>query len=388
MHSRALDGIRGLAIALVLLHNVGTIHAGGGVLGSLLSRFASIGWVGVTLFFVLSGFLITRGLLQLGDSPRYFQTFFARRALRIFPLYYLTLTFFFLVLPALNAAPKPIQDDLPNQIWYWLYLTNWTQYAGLGGMALPHFWSLAVEEQFYLIWPLLLWRRSPEQVLRISAGVIIIAMLSRIGMIAFDAPRMEIYTFTVCRMDALAMGAVAAVWLHDRRLAPARVFESKPMLLAAAGALLLGRVIPKGYGMVDATGQIIGYALFGIAFTALLLAAVAAEKEPVQRWVRSLQWGALRSLGKYSYAIYVFHAPLHAMVGIPLLKHIGWSERLTTSQTISYLVVFTFSVYVLALVSYHAFEVHFLRLKEFFEPTANVARGLRSEPESSRSAGA
>ncbi len=387
MHSRALDGIRGLAIAAVVLHNLGQIHASSGVFGDALQRVAALGWVGVTLFFVLSGFLITRGLLLLQSSPAYFQTFFARRALRIFPLYYVTLAFFFWILPLLTVPPQPIQDDLSHQIWYWLYLTNWTQHSGLGGMSLPHFWSLAVEEQFYLAWPFILWRRSPAQVLRICGGLIVLSLVSRVVLTLLETDPMNIYTFTICRMDALAMGAAAAVWLHDRRLAPNAIFNWRTMLLTAAGVLLLGRVLPKAYGMVDPMGQIVGYPLFGIAFTALLLAALAAEADTRTKWVRSLHWTPLRALGKYSYAIYIFHVPLHGLVGVPLLQHFGFPERLAMPHMVGYLIVHAAAVFALAWVSYHAFEVHFLRLKDRVsappapdEAAADVSSRLELDP--------
>ena len=202
--SPALDGIRGLAILMVLAHNTLRVAPEGGVLSEVVASVSGIGWTGVTLFFVLSGFLITRGLMEEQGSPTYFRAFYLRRALRIFPLYYLFLVFFLLVLPALDAAPQNIVDDLPRQIWYWLYLSNWTQFADLGGTGLPHLWSLAVEEQFYLLWPLLVWRRSPRQVLWLCMGVIAVAFVARVGLVLGGVEPMQIYTFTITRVDSLA----------------------------------------------------------------------------------------------------------------------------------------------------------------------------------------
>jgi peptidoglycan/LPS O-acetylase OafA/YrhL len=378
-HSPGLDGLRGIAIALVVLHNVNVIPHGGSSVGNLVSRVAGIGWVGVSLFFVLSGFLITRGLLATRGAHDYFKSFFGRRALRIFPLYYLTLSFFFVLVPGLaqhglGDVPQSIVDDLPKQHWYWLYLTNWTQHAGLGGLALAHLWSLAVEEQFYLVWPFAMMAlRTSRQVLALCTSVIVIAILSRVWMVSVGANPMQIYTFTICRMDALAMGAAAAALLLDDGPHRGRLtWHSRPgvWLGVSALALVVGRVIPDGYGMVHPAGQIFGYALFGIASTALLLATLGAEAAAKpSRWasaVRALSFPPLRSLGKYSYAIYVFHPPVHEWLGKPLLVRLGWAEHPSTLQGLGYIVGVSAFVYALAWLSYHAFEKHFLKLKRHF----------------------
>jgi peptidoglycan/LPS O-acetylase OafA/YrhL len=157
----ALDGIRGLAIALVMFHHF-TLYGGmrpDFVLDKVYRHVALVGWVGVDLFFVLSGFLIT-GILHDSRSDRhYFRNFYMRRTLRIFPLYYGVLAATFLVLPLVLDVSGSCRELLRDQAWYWTYLINvqigldyWPSCFVLG-----HFWSLAVEEQFYLVWPLLLY---------------------------------------------------------------------------------------------------------------------------------------------------------------------------------------------------------------------------------------
>ena len=220
--SPALDGVRGLAILVVLAYNTLHIAPDGGLAAQAVTRVAGIGWTGVTLLFEVSGFLITRSLMQEQGSPTFFRSFYLRPALRIFSLYYLFLVFFLLVLPALGAAPQNIVDDLLRQICCWLYLNNWTQFANLGGTGLPHLWSLAVEEQFYLLWPLLVWRRLPQQVLVLCLVVIEVALVAGIALVLAEVPPMQNYTFTITitRIDPLAVGGVAAVGVHQGEVAP------------------------------------------------------------------------------------------------------------------------------------------------------------------------
>ena len=129
----ALDGLRGLAILLVVVyHNFGFIH------------YSSFGWLGVDLFFVLSGFLITEILLNTVGKKGFLRNFYARRALRIFPLYYLSLFVFLFLLPALNLFPGS-EYYVGNQGWLWAYLQNWLFIfrENESTVTLHHLWSLA-----------------------------------------------------------------------------------------------------------------------------------------------------------------------------------------------------------------------------------------------------
>jgi len=117
-----LDGIRGIAIALVMLFHFARFESGHSRLGNVLSIVPAIGWSGVDLFFVLSGFLITGILLRTRSGSSYYRAFYGRRVLRIFPLYYATLVFFLVVAPRLTEAGP--QDRVGEPIWYWLFLNN------------------------------------------------------------------------------------------------------------------------------------------------------------------------------------------------------------------------------------------------------------------------
>ena len=161
----ALDGLRGIAVLLVLIHHFSGIPAAGlGVPTGFYRewlRFATIGWAGVDLFFVLSGFLITSILYDAkGPALAFFKNFYARRALRIFPVYYVLVVFMLFLLPWIipgeEAASAKLRD---NQLWLWFYLRNIQSLADFQsligtGHLVGHLWSLAVEEQFYLVWPM------------------------------------------------------------------------------------------------------------------------------------------------------------------------------------------------------------------------------------------
>jgi peptidoglycan/LPS O-acetylase OafA/YrhL len=199
----ALDGLRGLAILLVVVyHNFGFIDV------------FFFGWLGVDLFFVLSGFLITDILLKTVGSADYLRNFYARRVLRIFPLYYLCLILFLVVLPNLDVA-FDIKYYTDNQLWIWTYLQNWLYIFKDPAQTntLNHLWSLAVEEQFYLLWPLvILLIRKPGHLL-VCMGLLLVGVLGLRLWIwnnhVADLAYFNLYTFT--RIDGICIGCMIAL---------------------------------------------------------------------------------------------------------------------------------------------------------------------------------
>jgi len=385
-HLPALDGVRGLAIALVLCHNFQILEGPPDLIGRVAELAFDLGWIGVQLFFVLSGFLITRILLQTQDAPNYYFAFFGRRLLRIFPLYYATLAVAFILLPALGAMPARWEADRPQQLWLWLYLSNWTAPYGSASHAFPHFWSLAVEEQFYLLWPLLVHRRSAAQVLR-WCGAIALAILGvRIGMLAAGLGPDPVYSFTVTRLDALAIGGAAAAWLQLPG-APARAIALRQRLIAAALVLAaVGFVATRGYPRTSPLGQTLGYSVLALVFALGVVAAAAgdavADGVAARGWVGWLRAAPLRLLGRYSYGMYVFHKPLHDLAGKPLLQSLGLYDHAGSAVAVAYIAVATLVTLGLAMVSYHLFEKRFLGLKRWFvaEPARLMAASGRPVP--------
>ncbi len=166
-HQPALDGLRGCAALMVLVHHYGLVASFEPqkmtALDGLVRRLLFFGWTGVDLFFVLSGFLITSILLASRNDPSYYKLFYTRRALRILPLYYLVAVIGIYILPVLGAIGQALAGDAHiNQIWIWTYTVNigmlWGRYFG----SLDVLWSLAIEEQFYIFWPLLVHRLKPK----------------------------------------------------------------------------------------------------------------------------------------------------------------------------------------------------------------------------------
>jgi peptidoglycan/LPS O-acetylase OafA/YrhL len=372
-HLPTLDGLRGVAILLVMLHNMEFLDAPATPVAHGVALAFNLGWVGVQLFFVLSGFLITRILLQMQDMPGHYRVFFMRRVLRIFPLYYAALLVFMVLLPTLNGTPVSAQQ----QMWFWLYLVNWVEPSQLDSTLLPHFWSLAVEEQFYLAWPFLVFNCSPRRLAGWCLAMAVAVMALRVGMRLDGVNPEAIYMYTVSRMDALALGAAAAA-LTAMPAAWARVvaFGSTRLALVACALLALG--VPATHGLyprTDSLGQTVGYSVLAVAFTLLLLAGVVADQQRAsgagERWsLRWLRGGALCVLGKYSYGLYVLHKPLHDLVGKPWLNAHGLLPTGSVGVSVAYLTVAVVSCLALEMVVFRLLEAPFLALKRHFPAPA------------------
>lgn len=184
---------------------------------TLIKRFSTIGQTGVDLFFVLSGFLITRILLSTRGDTGYFKKFFARRSLRILPLYYFFLILFLFGVPWLTARETPPW----HQQWYfWVFLQNAPMTFGWEYAGPEPYWSLAVEEHFYLVWPLLVAFLNRKSLAQIAIAMVTVTPLLRYFMLNAD---LEVYYFSLTRFDALAGGALIAIaepWLllNSRRV--------------------------------------------------------------------------------------------------------------------------------------------------------------------------
>jgi len=373
-HLPSLDGLRGLAVLMVVAHNLSPIHPEGWlshVLTSLLDR----GWVGVQLFFVLSGFLITGILLDSQDQPRPLTRFFGARALRILPLYGATLVVVFGVLPwlghGLGAGPR---DAWPLA----LFISNWMSFQP-GENPLPHFWSLAVEEQFYLLWPFLIPRFGLKGLVRFCLGLTVAALAIRWLLMQHGAPSELIYRYSVCRMDALACGAAAAALL---RLPPAANWLSRhpghTAMLAAV--LLFSAAVSGGLTQYAAATQLLGYAFLSTGLAAAVLAVAHADLSGLRggHGMALLRWPALGRVGCYSYGMYVLHLPLHLTLGAPLLQALRQSGLAPLPAGLAYVVLATAAVFGLAALSYHLFEARFLRLKSRLPGASGRAEPARN----------
>jgi len=200
----------------------------------------SASWIGVDLFFCLSGFLITGILCKHRRGPGYFRNFYARRVLRIFPLHYLFLLTVFVVLPALHCDLAP--SSRAEQAWFWLYASNrLTAVQGWQDVIVHHFWSLGIEEQFYLLWPLvvfLLPRRALIVTLLIACAM---GIALRWLAIVEGKPPTFLFTYTFTRLDSICVGSLLALWLRgdDAERHPITRALDRGGAAGAAAALLL-----------------------------------------------------------------------------------------------------------------------------------------------------
>ncbi|MEN0110920.1 MAG: acyltransferase [Planctomycetota bacterium] len=311
----ALDGLRGVAILWVLWHQLVVIPTPD-ALTRLVTWPASVGWVGVQLFFVLSGFLITGVLLDTRDAPRRASSFYARRALRILPLYLLLLT---VVFGAAASAGGGLGVDRLSR-WqvagYWLLLGNWSQMAAddllIGPLAVT--WSVAIEEQFYLLWPLVVWTL-PRRAFAVTCCLLVAAAVGfRLWALSRGWGDVSVYVATPGRLDALAIGAIAAVAARSEWNPPAWVTPLAVTCVVSAAAIdLVGSLAADGPTYFCPRGSLgVGMTLGAIAAGALV-GRMADGRKPIAaaRWLEA-DW--LRSWGRYSYGVYLTHGPIRAVV--------------------------------------------------------------------------
>jgi peptidoglycan/LPS O-acetylase OafA/YrhL len=360
-HIPALDGIRALAILLVIPHNVDLLRPPVPTVDYPAVIFLHAGWIGVQLFFVLSGFLITGNLLDTRGSGNYFSAFFGRRALRIMPLYFAVLCLAFVIAPAIVTLPEGLRATAHHQVWLWTFLSNWADPFGADVHGFGHFWSLAVEEQFYLLWPLIVFLCGPSRLLRVCGVVAVLALATRCWLIYEHFPEEALYMFTICRMDALAMGAAAAALIRIPSTLAFLQRSVKAVAWLAAGMLLATTLGTRGLAMYEVSTQSIGYTLLSIAFALVLLLAALPTTGALRATMRLLACTPLRLIGRYSYGMYVFHLPLHTFFGIVLLRSLV--GVVTPTDGLVYIVVITAVSFGIAALSYELFERRFLRLK-------------------------
>jgi peptidoglycan/LPS O-acetylase OafA/YrhL len=364
-HIAVLDGLRGLAILMVMfVHFVGDETPRTAVERAIV-KLANYGVWGVDLFFVLSGFLITGILYDAKTSPHYFRNFYVRRTLRIFPLYYGFLAVLFVVLPALPVPyPSGLADAARHQAWLWTYTTN-VYLAGAGSWALPyvsHFWSLAVEEHFYLLWPIVVLSCGRSALLKVCVAGVAVSLVLRCALSFAGASAIALVVLTPCRLDALCVGAFAA--LAVRTVGLGRVAHAAaPSLLALSALTVLVSAANATLSSLQSVALPVRGTLVALTFGALLVTSVAAPR--TSSTSRVLRSRAMRFFGKYSYSLYVFHGVValafqeHRILDAAGAHLLAMGARATVGVAVSLL---------LAIGSYELFERHFLRLKDRFAP--------------------
>jgi len=366
-HVPALDGVRGIAILLVLLYHFVTSLEVLGLSSPYLLPF-HLGWCGVDVFFALSGFLITGILLDTKNAPHYFKSFYVRRLLRIFPLYYLAI---FVVLLLRMALPQAgvwgIYDSswAPGSLlWPTLLLQNAANLRhGVDPTGvLTHYWSLAVEEHFYLVWPLLVWLLPRRWILAVALTTAFASVAARALLFHHVTDIFTIFDLTPLRMDGLAIGAIAAVELRARG---ARALAKPAMLLLAIALAMLAILFLLRRTPVqnDHAVWLFCYPLVAVCTAAVLLLGSAGGRIALLLSAAPLRW-----FGKYSFGLYVWHP----VIGM-LLFHSRVAVFPKDGGTFLYLAIAA-AILILDLavawVSFHLWEKPFLNLKRFFPADA------------------
>jgi peptidoglycan/LPS O-acetylase OafA/YrhL len=346
-HIKSLDGIRGLAIVLVLALHLFEYF-----------KWFGFGWIGVDLFFVLSGFLITGILLETKGKKNSYKNFIIRRILRIFPLYYLFLTLFFCTIPITNWRNLiPHFEYLQvNQIWFWFYIQNWL--AAINDNwpqqnILSHFWSLAIEEQFYVVWPILVFSVPRKNILWICLFLICLSVSLRLYFFFQGEHWTLIYVTTLTRFDGLCSGAMLAWLIRDERGVKFLNRNGNLILLLTSFGFFITFLFAGGFYINNPTLYTVGYTFIALFFCAVVMKAISNHPNNILR--SFFESSSLVFLGKYSYGIYIYHLPIYRIL------QLSFSD---TFNNISISTIALLITLVTSIVSFHLFEAQFLKLKD------------------------
>ncbi len=348
----ALDGLRGIAILLVVLfHNFS------------FSNYLFFGWLGVDLFFVLSGFLITDILIKSVGKAGYLRKFYLRRMLRIFPLYYLLLIICLLILPAIGSFKGTMNYYTEHQWWFWLYFQNWLYiiYPPEQNNFILHLWSLAVEEQFYIIWPfVILLVRKIKSLIWIVIVLLIAVMVTRSLLWITNTEGLQYFNLYIyTRIDGICIGCALAL---IRTINPALINRNMSIIVLAIAALnfsfyFLNRIHDFNFPYYP----FVGYTTFAILFAILVDECITNNNG----WTaRICNIPPLKFFGKISYGFYIIHWPVYKLVNENLITWLKENQipNEYQAQMIS-AVACTGLAILLSTLSYYFFEARFLRLK-------------------------
>ena len=367
-HIGTLDGIRGIAVLLVICFHFSWSFMANSPGSHTVKRLFPVGWVGVDLFFVLSGYLITRGLVAPSSRPKgeRLKLFWIRRFLRIFPLYYAVILVGTVVALATHGRPPELS--------YWLYVQNYAlAFDPDPERWTSHLWSLAIEEQFYFVWPLVALLVSRKRLLPLIVALFLFGVVGRAGLV-FATHHWDVlttaklaYRATPTRMDGLLLGAAIATMGHEPEawLSRAWLKVRRPLLFVSALVFLALVLVTRGFLNEDRRVIVLGYPVIATLFACVV--SLGVDGQLPKRVTRFFESKPLVACGRVSYGMYMFHWPLVAL-GIPFFKHaetyaFGPSAlALGFACTLGGILV----TYVAAEVSFRAFETPFLNLKSRF----------------------
>jgi peptidoglycan/LPS O-acetylase OafA/YrhL len=360
-HIPELDALRGFGVTMVILAHIWPRQ---GSRNDAVWHLLNLSWILMDSFFVLSGFLIAGILLDSRSRPDYYRHFYVRRSLRILPVYYLLITILTIAM-FLNGTGY-LYSGIPtlykwgSSWWYFVYLGNvlpaitGTTPTAARGSFRP-LWSLQIEEQFYLLFPLLVHRLKTKTLVRTLLGLACLSPLLRIVLYwLYPTNTLVQYVSLPCRMEGLALGALIAIRF---RMGPWDLSKRK-LTFMAAGLVAITCVcgVWSGYLPDRPFNRTIGFLISPIACAYVVLWLIRFRES---RLTACLRLAPLQYMAKISYGAYLFHwpiavvlVPISAALGIGALGH-GYLKVVT---------VFTLTV-ALASLSWQFFESPLLRLK-------------------------
>jgi peptidoglycan/LPS O-acetylase OafA/YrhL len=359
-----LDGVRGVASLIVVgVHFFEIPQTSGAWLPKLSGAILSFGWSGVDLFFVLSGFLIGGILIDNRYAPNYFRTFYVRRICRIFPLYFLWLALYYFIQSFLGYSPfRGGGFHLPK--WGYLFFLQNFYTTGLNNFDsnwMGPTWSLAIEEQFYLLLPLVLWFAIPRKPVRVLVVLIALVPITRI--LIFLYSNLYIKVLLPCRADSLLIGVLCAYLVRQK---PAREWLANNV--RALYALLfvlsvgLGYLISIGYGYtankVISSFEVSSYGFTLVAlFYACVMVIGVVDKTTII--ARVLRIPLLRHFGSIAYGMYLIHSAIRAILLGWILGAEGGDSTALARNLVSVLAFFV--TWFIALMSWRYFEQPIVR---------------------------
>ena len=306
-----LDGLRGIAIGLVLLHHfVRQLHPPMREwLSAVVLPVAELGWSGVDLFFVLSGFLIGGILVEARESPNYYRTFYIRRAFRILPLY-LVLVFIGILLNEIAAHSSGAMSGLSLHLVPWPYYFTFTQNFYFATHTdlfnyLQITWSLAVEEQFYLTLPVLVRKINVDKLLGVSIGMVaFFGLLRSVLYWQGHITAMQSYMLPFCRFDSLFIGVACALLM--RKQSVSQWLEKHPWPLIAVTTLSGGVFLFMDHYLWSKNVFLhtAGFTIIGIFYTCVVMWILLLPQSVLSH---GLRYQPLMWLGVVSYCVYLIH---------------------------------------------------------------------------------
>jgi len=342
---KELDGVRGVAAIMVMLFHFINGLTYSGAFFQFVKKVSFLGQTGVSLFFVLSGFLITRILIQQKSQPFYFKKFYFRRALRIFPLYFLFLIIYFIIISIFNHS-----FSLNSFFYYVVYIQNFAMTFHWNITGPEHLWSLAVEEHFYLCWPLFVYFVDRKYLYHFIIGMIILSIFIRIYLIHQN---LESFYFTFSRLDELSFGCLLALKELRNELSLKKFKFNKTTITIICFfciSILLIWYLLSGAG--NNIIQIFKYTILGYIYYIFIGLIIQLDMHHcIKKLFTSFP---LTFSGKISYGLYIYHPLCFLLLNYVMDNHFLFLNFLFS-------IIFT---YLISFISFYYFENPFIKLKK------------------------